>query len=244
MPKKLQKASQDASWSKLPRLSAISVINAHFFDNTASASGVKGQSDLAVKLFVYLRDENITLQGDHEWWRVVQLLEPKTFFGWARKKHAQGDMTDDEYAIYEKVYSGAVDAQASGEFEIVRLGHIASPPGKQYFVGQFVYFTKRKDSGDEKGAVNLMIVNGSEVLLLNDWQPTKKRGKYRKSGTPVLYCTYDPCDFVGRHKREAEALEARRNPRGYTDAQDEERPPSDPSELLRTFVDNPGSGVV
>ncbi|QRM28341.1 hypothetical protein [Microvirga sp. VF16] len=242
MAKKLQKASQDASWSKLPRIGAISVINAHFFDNTQSASGVKGQSDLAVKLFVYLRDENITLQGDHEWWRVVQLLEPKTFFGWAKKKHAQGGMTDDEYAIYEKVYSGAVDAQASGEFEIVRLGHIASPPGKQYFIGQLVYFTKRKDNGDEKGAVNLMIVNGLEVVLLDDWQPTKKRGKYRKSGTPVLYCTYDPCDFVGRTHREKEALEARGGRGGGLDIQAESLS-TDPAELLNSFINRPGSGV-
>jgi hypothetical protein len=238
MAKKLQKASQDASWSKLPRLGATFVINAQFFDNTASASGIKGQSDLAVKLFVYLRDENITLQGDHDWWRVVQLLELKIFFAWARKKHAEGGMTDDEFAIYENVYAGAVDAQESGEFDIVRLGHIASPPGKQYFIGQLVYFTKRKDDGDEKGSVNLMIVNGSEVVLLDDWQPTKKRGKYRKPGTPVLFSTYDPADCVGRHLREMEALEVRRGVRAASEPHNDASPSMSTEEALATFLEN------
>jgi hypothetical protein len=238
MSKKLQKASQDASWSKLPRLSATFVINAHFFDNTQSASGVKGQSDYAVKLFVYLRDENITLQGDHDWWRVIQLLEPKTFFTWAKKKHALGDMTDEQFALYEAVYNNAVQDAGDDDFEIVRLGHIASPPGKQYFVGQFVYFTKLKDTEDGKGAARLVIVNGSETAVLDDWQPTKKRGQYRKPGTPVLFSTYDPADCVGRHRREMEALEVRRAPRVASEPHNDASRSMSTEEALTTFLAN------
>jgi hypothetical protein len=242
MLKKTQAATQDASWSKLPPLNSIFVIQGQLFDNTKQASGVKGQSDYALKLFVYVRDQNIRLRSDADWWRVVQLLDPKTFIRWAEKKHGQGGMTDEEFAVYQQALQLAEAAQQTGNYDLVRLGHIASPPGKQYFVGQFVLVMKENDTHEGPGPLTAVICNGG-TLILDDWKPTRKRGKYRKVGTPILACLHDPLDIVGRTRRENEALDALRGLQTASSTQGEECQSTDPVDLLQGFITQPGAGV-
>lgn len=242
MIKQFQTAAQDASWSELPPLNSIFVIQGQLFDNTKQASGVKGQSDYALKLFVYVRDQNIRLRSDADWWRVVQLLDPKIFFRWAEKKHGQAGMADEEFAVYQQALQLAEAAQETGNYDLVRLGHIASPPGKQYFIGQFVFVMKEKDTDEVTGSLTVVIFN-SEILKLENWKPTRKRGKNRKPGTPILACLHDPLDIVGRTRRENEALDALRGMRAPSDNQDEECQSTDPVDLLQGFITWPGSGV-
>jgi hypothetical protein len=137
--------------------------------------------------------------NQHDWWRIVQLIDPKTVLAWARKKHAAGEMTDRQLLNYETVGANAIEFGADPEVKLSLMGHIASPPGKHYYVDQFVWFFLRND-----GTARALLFIDGEPLDLSDFKPTRKRGKYLKSGTPVLACLHDPWDILGR-QREAQA---------------------------------------
>jgi hypothetical protein len=124
---------------------------------------------------------------------------------WAKKKFEAGEMTAEQFGYYDTVATAAIESVKSGEYELVRMGHIASPPGSQYFVGQFVYLHKTKD-----GHLSGILFNGGDTVLLSDFKPTKKRGKIRKPGTPTHAMLHDPMDIFGKQRREADALATRR----------------------------------
>ena len=198
MAKKLVKSSKDASWARMPPISNLSVIQAQFFDNRTKAAGVKGRSDFSIKLFAWWSQWNLDIKKA-EWWRVVQLIDPKTVLTWAKKKHAVGDMDAAMFEIYETVCHAAIEQAQEDGAEIVKMGHIASPPGTQYFVGQFV-FPKKMTDGTFEG----FIFREGEHFLLDALKPTKKRGSYRKAGTPTHALLHDPGNIFERQKIAAE----------------------------------------
>jgi len=67
---------------------------------------------------------------------VVQLLEPSKVLTWATGKREAGEMTAGQFGLYQMAYEGAVQMIEDGSR--AWMGHIGSPPGKHYFVGQFV----------------------------------------------------------------------------------------------------------
>jgi hypothetical protein len=198
--KKLIPASNDASWAKLPRMDAISVLQAQFFDNRAQAEGTKGKSPFALKLFAWTAGWDIDLK-QVEWWRVVQLIDPKTVLSWANKMKAAGEMDDAMFSTYETVAVSAIEASKTDEYEFVKMGHIASPPGKQYFVGQFVYIHKTKD-----GEFGGFIYNDGDTIDLGALKPTKKRGTYRKPGSPTHAAILRGNELLERQRVAAKAL--------------------------------------
>ena len=83
-------------------------------DNRTKAAGVKGRSDYSLKLFAWWSQWNLDIKKA-EWWRVVQLIDPKTVLTWAKKKHAVGDMDAAMFEIYETVCHAAIEqAQEDG----------------------------------------------------------------------------------------------------------------------------------
>jgi hypothetical protein len=148
---------------------------AQLFDNRNKAAGKKGQSDHALKLFAYHRGWNIQLNLDADWWRVVQLIEPKVVLSWAKKKHAMGGMTDDQLALYEQVALRAMEFARLGEYEFVKMGHVSSPPGTQYQIGQFVYIHKTK-----AGELAAIICNDGESLLSIPGECRKKLARFAR----------------------------------------------------------------
>lgn len=214
MAKKISKALKDASWARLPRIDSITVMQAQFFDNRATAAGVKGKSDFTLKLFVWTAGWNIDTKKP-EWWRVVQLVEPRTVLLWARKKHEAGDMDADMFGVYEEAAEQAIELAKDDDFELVRMGHISSPPGTQYFIGQFVFIAKQKD-GQFRG----FVYNNGEFVKLDTLKPTKKAGRYRKPGTPTHGEYIKGKELLAR-QREAQAkleereAEARQAPAYY-----------------------------
>lgn len=201
MPKKLIAPTKNASWAKLYPIEKITVLQAQFFDNRSLAQDVKGRSDYALKLFAWEQGWNVDLKSP-QWWRVVQLLDPDTVIMWARKKHKADGMTAEQLAGYEHVYAASVELQADPTVHLIKMGHIASPPGKQYFVGQFVLVWQ-----DEGGVSALVIVDGHDIRL--DLTPTRKRGPYRKSGSPTHAALHDPSDILEKQRRERELLSER-----------------------------------
>lgn len=234
MAKTLQNASKDALWARLYPNDRITLLVAQLFDNRNKAAGKKGQSDYALKLFAYHRGWNIQLNGDADWWRVVQLIEPKVVLSWAKKKHAMGGMTDDQLALYEQVAIRAMEFAKSGEYDFVKMGHIASPPGTQYLIGQFVYIHKTK-----AGELHAIICNDGDVLVLDTWGVTKKAGPIRKAGTPTHFSLYDPHYILGKQKAQEAALEARQAQRAANVEDEAEPRPMTTDEAVRAFL---GSG--
>jgi hypothetical protein len=202
MGKKVVTASKDASWARLPVLDKIAVLQCQLFDNRKTAEGVKGRSDFALKLFAWTSQWNISFKQP-EWWRVIQLIEPKTVLSWARKKREAGDMTQGQFDLYESVCANATEAASGDAFEFVKMGHIASPPGTQYFIGQFVVVYKNTE-----GAITTLIINGDDVREIGPdrWKQTRKAGRYRKPGTPTHSALYDPSDIFGRQDDAARKL--------------------------------------
>src|SRR3954470_24191929 len=120
----------------LPRLfpvDCVRFLQAQFFDNSASPPK-QGQSQFALKLFAWT-EGTIDFQQPH-WWRVVQLLEPSKVLRWATGKRDAGQMTADQFGLYQMAYEGAAGMIEDGSR--AWMGPIGSPPGKHYFVGQFV----------------------------------------------------------------------------------------------------------
>ncbi|MBM6594011.1 hypothetical protein [Microvirga pudoricolor] len=179
MSKKLINSSKDASWARLPVMDSITVLQAQFFDNRSVAARVKGKSDFALKLFAWTSGWNIDLKKP-EWWRVVQLVDPKTVLTWAKKKHEANGMDAEMLSVYSDVSTEAMKMQQSGHFELVKMGHVSSPPGTQYFVGQFVFIART-----EGGVFSGFVYNDGAHVELEGMKPTKKAGVRRKSGTPT-----------------------------------------------------------
>jgi hypothetical protein len=173
---------------------------------------VKGRSDYALKLFAWTSGWNIDLRKP-EWWRVIQLVEPKTILRWARKKHEVSGMGEEMFATYLHACDVAIQRADSDEYELVRMGHISSPPGTQYFVGQFVFLQKQRE-----GQFEGFVYNNGEAVDLSALKPTKKAGRFRKQGTPTHAMIHDPNDILGKQRREREAIEHRESLRGQVEA--------------------------
>ncbi len=175
----------------LPRLfpvDCIRVLQAQFFDNSANPPK-QGQSQFALKLFAWT-EGTIDFQQPH-WWRVVQLLEPSKVLTWATGKRDAGEMTADQFGFYQLVYEGAVQMIEDGSR--AWMGHIGSPPGKHYFVGQFVL--ARWEAEDTLRAV---VFNGDSNILLDGFKKPRKRGRIAKANAPKLVALYDPTAALQR----------------------------------------------
>ena len=169
----------------LPRLfpvDCIRVLQAQFFDNSASPPK-QGQSQFALKLFAWT-DGNIDFQQPH-WWRVVQLLEPSKVLKWATGKRDAGEMTADQFAQYQLAYEAA--ARMIEEGSRAWMGHIGSPPGKHYFVGQFVLAR-----WEDEDTLRAVVFNGDSNILLDGFKKPRKRGRIAKANAPKLVALYDP----------------------------------------------------
>ncbi len=196
--------NKEPLFAKMFPIQKITVLQAQYFDNSAKSLGTKGQSAHALKIMAYHKGWNIDLRANqHDWWRVVQLIEPKTVLAWARKKHAAGEMTDAQLENYEMVAAQAIEMAADPTTRLSLMGHIASPPGKHYYVGQYVYF--RIDTNGQAAAI--LFVDG-DALSLKEFKPTRKRGRFVKPGTPVLACLHDPWDILGRQRQAQAKLDA------------------------------------
>ena len=188
----------------LPRLfpvDCIRVLQAQFFDNSASPPK-QGQSQFALKLFAWT--EGTIDFRQPQWWRVVQLLEPSKVLKWATGKRDAGEMTPDEFGFYQMAYEGAVQMIEDGSR--AWMGHIGSPPGKHYFVGQFVL--ARWEAEDTLRAV---VFNGDGNILLDGFQKPRKRGRIAKANAPKLVALYD---LTAALQRQADIEEVNR--RGIT----------------------------
>ncbi|KMO37578.1 hypothetical protein [Methylobacterium aquaticum] len=194
---KLKVPEKEPMWARLPPLSEIHVLQAQFFDNSARTVRKKGEADYAIKLMVHLRGWGVELPNP-DWWRVVQLLDPKTVVAWARAKEG---MSAEDLDAYEAVYAKAVAVQAEEGVVLVRMGHISSPPGKQYFEGQFVLFILRED---EKAT--LVVYRNGEGEIFEDWKPSRSRGKTVKPGTPKLVMLHDPGKILPKQQEAKKKL--------------------------------------
>src|SRR3954469_16723517 len=168
----------------LPRLFAVDcirVLQAQFFDNSASPPK-RGRSQFALKLFAWT-DGNIDFQQPH-WWRVVQLLEPSKVLKWAAGKRDAGEMTADQFGLYQMAYEGAARMIEDGSR--VWMGHIGSPSGKHYFVGQFVLAR-----WEDEDTLRAVVFNGDRNILLDRFQKPRKRGRIARANAPKLVALYD-----------------------------------------------------
>jgi hypothetical protein len=199
MGKKIKEAEKPPLWGRMFPLDKVSVLQAQFFDNRKKADSTRGQSDYALKVYAWNRMNKITLMADADWWRVLQLLEPKVVTKWAKAKHAVGGMTDSDLALYIDVAGAADEMMATGEFELVRIGHVGSPPGKQYCIGQFAVVTKRPEQPVEA----ILYVDGA-TMHLDQFKPTRARGAFRKPGSAVYAMIHDPSQLIGQSRKEAE----------------------------------------
>lgn len=190
-------AQKPPLFARMFPIEKISVLQAQFFDNRKRADGTKGQSDYALKLFAWHRLNNITLIADADWWRVIQLIEPKAVLRWCREKHATGDMTAAQFAIYDGVAKSAAAMADSGDYSLVKMGHVSSPPGKQYCVGQFVVVTRL---GNEP--IKAILNVDGDAMVLDSIKPTRSRGNYRKPGSPLCAMLHDPHRLVGQTRSE------------------------------------------
>jgi len=202
-------APKEPTWARLFPLDQITVLQAQFFDNTAHPA--KGRSDYALKLFAWTSGWNIDIKNP-EWWRVIQLIEPNKVLKWATTKHAKGEMSDAQARLYGTCVRQCEQAQQSGEAKLVRMGHIASPPGKHYFTGQFVIVIQM--TTDE---LIVQLHNDGEALDLTEFTPTKKAGRTRLKGTPTLAMIHDPHDILGKQREEARKLKEQGNLRARLD---------------------------
>ena len=91
---------------------------------------------------------------------MVRLLAPSKVLTWATGKRDAGAMTADQFAQYQMAYEGAAEMIEDGSR--AWMGHIGSPPGKHYFVGQFVL--ARWEAEDTLRAV---VFNGNSNILLD-----------------------------------------------------------------------------
>lgn len=178
----------------------IRVLQAQFFDNSA-AQPKKGQSQFALKLFAW--SSGTVDFKKHEWWRVVQLLEPFKVHTWAKAKLSAGEMTADQFAQYDVAYQSACEMIATGSR--CWMGHIGSPPGKQYFVGQFVLVRL-----DEDDTMRAMIFNDDDSILLDGFKQPRKRGRIVMAGSPKLVALHDPMGVLERQEAIKEANETGR----------------------------------
>jgi hypothetical protein len=197
----IKKPEKEAAWAKLPPIDKLTVVQAQFFDNCDRPERKKGESDYTLKLFVWTTF-NVNLKVP-EWWRVSQLLTPEQVIKWARAKHLDDcdALTADQLAVYEEVYSSAVEQSKDAGVDKVWLGHIASPPGKQYFAGQFVFVRL-----DLESKLTAVVFNNGETFLLNDFKKPRRRGKYVKPGSPKLVCLDDRNNIVLRQKVEEHCI--------------------------------------
>jgi hypothetical protein len=124
---------------------------------------------------------------------------------WATRKHAEGGMTGEQYELYETVATQAIANAATDDYEFVRMGHISSPPGSQYFVGQLVVVHKWADGGFDA----IIIDDGDCLAIAKDsWKPTRKAGRYRKVGTPTHAAVHDPLHILARQEEQKVKLAA------------------------------------
>ena len=195
----ITKNTTETWYPRLPLLDRITVLQAQWFDNSARSERKKGESDFSLKLFAWT-----TLKPDlknPDWFRVVQLIDPKAVLQWAEKKHKAGALTPEQFAYYQAVHDNAQDQAADADVEKVWLGHVGSPPGKTYFPGQFVFARLERD-----GTLKAIVFNNGKAITLDGFKRARKRGRYVKPGSPKLTCLYDPSRLIAQQKAEAEAL--------------------------------------
>ncbi|WP_133123386.1 hypothetical protein [Methylobacterium frigidaeris] len=205
---KLKVPEKEPMWARLPPLSEIHVLQAQFFDNTGRAVRKQGEADYAIKMMVHLHGWGIELRNP-DWWRVVQLLDPKKVVAWARAKEG---MSAEDLDAYEAVYAKAVEAEAEEGVVLVRMGHISSPPGKQYFEGQFVLFILREDE-----TATLVVYRNGEIEMFQDWKPSRSRGKTVKPGTPKLVMLHDPGGILPKQRESRTKLVTDRDEDGIVE---------------------------
>lgn len=185
----------------LPPLDRVFVHQAQFFDNTDQPRK-QGHSDYSVKLFLWCGEFGFDWRRP-DWHRVIQLIEPARVLQWAEKKHASGDLSDEELSRYQTIVAFAEGRAQENPAAIIRLGHISSPPGKHYFPGQLIFFDF--DPATSEGAC--VVFREGDSRDLGAFKLAKKAQKARAAKGQFLL---DPCGVIERQKAEDKKLRDRR----------------------------------
>lgn len=202
LSRQLKSAKKPPFHPALPPIDNITVIQAQLFDNT-KLPPKKGSSDHVLKLFVHTKGWGIDLRTP-DWWRTIPLICPKLVLGWATSKHAEGGMTDEQFATYKGVAEPAIKNLDDPAFSLVRMGHILSSPGNQYYVGQFVYVAVEAD-----GQAKVLLFANGDGCDLGPSAKSRSRTRLPEPGLPVAVFLYDPANLLAKQHAEKAALKAR-----------------------------------
>lgn len=179
----------------------VHMMQLQFFDNSAQAT--QGRSKYALKIEAYYKPWNISLE-DHDWWRVVQLMDPKRVCDWARREFTDGNLDQSQLDEYEGCEQAEEPMLAQGA-QWVRMGHIGSTTsGKTYFPGQFVFAVMLPNDD-----LRVIIRADGRQMRCTEFKAPKVR---RRAKGAALIGFYDPSDILGRQREEKRKL---REKEGY-----------------------------
>lgn len=189
-----------------PPIGVIQVMQFQFFDN---GKVKQGQSQHTMMLEAYC-EGRLNLYKPY-WKRTVQLADPKLTYRWAQRKLEAGEMSQEQFDVYETVYTSCVSIANSEDTEWVKLGRIGSKRENISYIGQFIMVVREK-----AGPMECVVFLDGDCLKPDRFQHDlrSKPGTGRRKA----FAFYDPSSLYETMKRE-DAM------RAESDARAAQQPP-------------------
>lgn len=156
-----------------PVLGCVQAAEFQLFDNGEKPGKGKVRHKLKVELYC----EDKLVMGKPYWSRVCDLLDVKTFMRWVEREHAEGTITEGQYAEYDAARMLCEQWEADEQrCEFAKLGHIEGD-GNSRFRGQFVIVLKEAGKG-----LTAVLARDGDIIEQRDWQynpgwPRNKRAR-------------------------------------------------------------------
>jgi hypothetical protein len=160
----------------------VTRIKAQFFDNS-NLQAVQGRSRYALRIDAL--EDGQAFNDDVHWWRTVQLIRPDTVSNWVLRQHQDGVLTDEMTVPYGDAIELAGNMEKAGD--TVWMGHIYTPPGTTYIIGQFVLARMTKD-----GEFSVTLYVDGEQIDFEAFRPQKKENCHYKAAK--LWCVVEAGD--------------------------------------------------
>jgi hypothetical protein len=192
-PKKAKKEKKNAQpwFTRFPDKELVTAMRLQFFDNGDSPGS--GRNRYTLKIRAYLGGKEID-QRRPDWERTVGLLSPKKVVAWAVDEHTQGQLTDEQLALYRTVADEVTTWADQDDVEVALMGHIGSLPGNHYFHNQFVA-VRLTTSGEMSAA---LYVDGKVIDEAKFYSNTRSR----KANAPKFHGLYDPFERINPRTEE------------------------------------------
>jgi hypothetical protein len=168
-----------AALPPFPSVDVIKKVKAQFFDNGAENSK-QGKSRYTLRIDALEAEQ--AFNDDVHWWRIVQLISPDTVSSWVLRQHKAGELTDEIALRYGAVIEAAAISEAAGD--TVWMGHIYTPPGTTYIIGQFVLARMTQD-----GALTATLYVDGDQIDFAGFRKQKKENCHYKAAK--LWCVVE-----------------------------------------------------